>query len=42
MTNPDGQFIGFGKTPVKWSPNSDISKAIELFRSGSLSNINKI
>lgn len=41
MTNPDGQFIGFGKTPVKWSPNSDISKAIELFRNGSLSNINE-
>jgi hypothetical protein len=41
MTDPTGAFFGFDTTPVRWSPTSDVSKAINIFRNGDVKNINE-
>ena len=41
MTDPQGLFVGFDKTPVRWNSEAEISKAIGIFRNGDITNINK-
>lgn len=40
MTDPEGKFTGFDTTPVRWNSNTEIGKAISIFRDGSIENIN--
>jgi hypothetical protein len=41
MTDPQGKFVGFDKTPVRWNSEGEISKAIGIFRNGDINNINE-
>jgi hypothetical protein len=41
ITDPQGLFVGFDKTPVRWNSEAEISKAIGIFRNGDINNINE-
>jgi hypothetical protein len=41
ITDPTGAFVGFDSTPVRWNSTSEISKAINIFRNGSVENVNE-
>lgn len=41
MTDPTGRFVGFDKTPIRWNPESDISKAIDIYRNKDIKNVNE-
>ena len=39
MTTPDGDFIGFDSTPIRWSSPVEIAKAMDMYRNPSIENI---
>ena len=39
LTDPDGRFLGFDTTPVRWGATSEIAKAISAFRNPDIDSI---
>jgi hypothetical protein len=39
LTDPDGRFLGFDTTPVRWGATSEIKKAISAFRNPDIDSI---
>lgn len=41
ITDPNGKFVGFDTTPIRWNSCSEIASAMSVFRDGSKENITR-